>query len=228
MNTPRHPSEAADRSTLLRRGLLLEYFTVGWNVLEGVIAVGAGLASGSIALIAFGIDSFVETISGIVLIWRLRAERRGGLDERALERVERRAEVLVGVAFFILAAYVIVESVRTLLAGDAPDASPLGIALTAISIVAMLWLARAKQETGEALGSRALVADSKQTRACWQLSAAALAGLGLNAVLGWWWADPVAALVISALLIREGLEALRGEEDDGEDEPERSAGSRRD
>ena len=202
------------RGALLRRGLLLEYLTVGWNIVEGLIAVAAGLMSGSIALVAFGIDSFVETISGLVLIWRLRTEERGQLDEVALERVERRAEVLVGVAFLILAAYVAFESVRTLLAAEAPEASPIGIILTAVSIVVMLWLARAKRETGEALGSRALIADSKQTRACWYLSAVALAGLALNAVLGGWWADPVAALAIAVLLVREGREALSGQDDD--------------
>ena len=202
------------RGALLRRGLLLEYLTVGWNIVEGLIAVAAGLMSGSIALVAFGIDSFVETISGLVLIWRLRTEERGQLDEVALERVERRAEVLVGVAFLILAAYVAFESVRTLLAAEAPEASPIGIILTAVSIGVMLWLARAKRETGEALGSRALSADSKQTRACWYLSAVALAGLALNAVLGWWWADPIAALAIAVLLVREGREALSGEDED--------------
>ena len=205
---------SSTRPALVRRGLLLEYLTVGWNIIEGLIAIGAGIASGSVALIAFGVDSFVETISGGVLIWRLRTEEHGGLDEEALDRVERRAEVLVGVAFMVLAAYVAFESVRTLLAAEAPDASPVGIVLTALSIGVMLWLAKAKRETGEALGSRALIADSKQTRACWYLSAVALAGLGLNAVLGWWWADPVAALAIAVLLVREGWEALEGEDDD--------------
>jgi divalent metal cation (Fe/Co/Zn/Cd) transporter len=202
------------RPALLRRGLRLEYLTVGWNVLEGVIAIAAGLASGSVALIAFGVDSFVETISGVVLIWRLGAEARGGLDGEAVERVERRARLLVGVSFILLAVYVAFESMRTLLNAEAPDASPIGIVLTAVSIVVMLWLARAKLETGQALGSRALVADSRQTRACWYLSAVALAGLALNALLGWWWADPIAALAIAVLLVREAREALSGEDDD--------------
>ena len=206
------------RASLLQRGLRLEYLTIGWNVLEGVIAVAAGLASGSIALVAFGVDSVVETISGIVLVWRLRAEAGGGLDEEAVELVERRAEVLVGVSFLLLAGYVAFESVRTLLASEAPDASPLGIVLTSVSIAVMLWLARAKLATGRALASRALIADSRQTRACGYLSAVALAGLGLNALLGWWWADPVAALVIAGLLLREAREALSGEDDDDEDE----------
>lgn len=205
---------ALSRPDLLRRGLRLEYLTVGWNVIEGVIAIGAGVAAGSIALIGFGVDSFVETISGMVLIWRLSAEARGRLDEDAVERVERRAERLVGVAFLLLAAYVGFEAVRSLVQQEAPDASPVGIVLTALSIAVMLWLARAKQQVGEALGSRALIADSRQTYACWYLSVVALGGLALNAVFGWWWADPVAALGIVVLLVREGIEALRGEDED--------------
>ncbi len=201
------------RAGLLRHGLLLEYLTVGWNIIEGLIAIGAGIVSGSIALVGFGMDSFIESISGAVLIWRLRVERRGATDER-IELVERRAERLVGVAFLVLAAYVTFEALRSLVGGEAPDASPVGIVLTAVSIPVMLWLAAAKRRTGEALGSRALIADSKQTRACWYLSVVALAGLVANAALGWWWADPLAALGIAVLLVREGLEAVRGEDDD--------------
>lgn len=201
------------RRALIRRGLLLEYLTVGWNILEGIIAIAAGVASGSVALIGFGMDSFVESISGSILIWRLRAEW-GGADAERVEQIERRAERLVGIAFLVLAAYVAFEAARALLAAEAPDASPVGIVLTALSIVVMLWLARAKRRTGEALDSRALIADSMQTLACWYLSLVALTGLVLNAVLGWWWADPLAALGISVLLVREGLEAVRGEEDE--------------
>lgn len=203
------------RSALLARGLRLEYVTVGWNVAEGMIAAGAGLAAGSIALVGFGVDSFVESISGLVLIWRLRAETVGGADEERLEQVERRASRLVAVSFLILAAYVAFEAVRTLAAQDRPDASPVGIVLTIMSLVAMLWLARAKRDTGEALGSRALIADSHQTFACWYLSATTLAGLALNAAFGLWWADPIAALVIAVLLVREAREAWEGEDDEG-------------
>lgn len=205
---------AATRAQLLKRGLALEYVTVGWNVVEGLVAIGAGLAAGSIALIGFGIDSFVESISGSVLIWRLRAEAFGGADEERVDHVERRASRLVAVSFVILAAYVAIEAVRTLLDQDRPDASPIGIGLTALSLVVMLWLARAKRDAGEALGSRALVADSHQTFACWYLSATTLAGLTLNASLGLWWADPVAALVIAAFLVREGREAWEDEHDE--------------
>ena len=204
------------RATLLARGLRLEYLTVGWNVGEGLIAVGAGLTAGSIALIGFGVDSFVESISGSVLIWRLRAEAVGGSDEERIEHVEQRASRLVAASFLILAAYVAVEAVRTLAAQHRPDASPMGIVLTIVSLVVMLWLARAKRDTGEALNSRALVADSHQTFACWYLSATTLAGLALNAALGLWWADPVAALVIAAFLLREAREAWKGDDhDDG-------------
>lgn len=205
---------ALSRPQLLRRGLQLEYLTVGWNIVEGVVAIAAGLLAGSIALIGFGVDSFVETVSGAVLIWRLSSETRGGLDEDAMARVERRAERMVGGAFLLLAAYVAFEAVRSLANAEAPDASPVGVALTAVSIVVMLWLARQKRRTGEALGSRALVADSRQTFACWYLSMVALAGLALNALLGWWWADPVAALGIVVLLVKEGIEAFRGADDD--------------
>jgi cation diffusion facilitator family transporter len=205
---------AADRASVLRRGLLLEYLTVGWNIIEGLIAIVAGLGAGSIALIGFGIDSFVESVSGSVLIWRLRAEATGGADEERTERVERRAERLVGVSFLVLGVYVAYEAVQTLLAQERPAASPVGIALTLLSLVVMLWLARAKLRTGEALASRALIADSKQTLACWYLSAIALVGLTLNAVFGLWWADPVAALAIVVFLAREGIEALKGEDDE--------------
>jgi cation diffusion facilitator family transporter len=201
------------RPVLLRRGLRLEYLTVGWNVVEGVVAVGAGLLAGSIALIGFGVDSFVETISGAVLIWRLRAETTRHADEEAIERIEERAERFVGIAFLVLAAYVGFEAVRSLVGREEPQASPLGIVLTAVSIAVMLWLARQKRATGEALGSRALIADAMQTYACWYLSIVTLAGLALNAALGWWWADPVAALGITVLLVREGIEGLRGDDD---------------
>ena len=208
----------ATRAQLLSRGLRLEYLTVGWNIVEGLIAVGAGVAAGSIALIGFGVDSFVETISGAILIWRLRAEAGGAADEARIEHVERRASRLVAVSFLILAVYVAFEAVRTLTAQDRPDASPVGIALTAVSLLVMLWLARAKRDTGQALCSRALIADSHQTFACWYLSATTLAGLVLNAAFGLWWADPVAALVIAVFLVREAREAWEGEEGaEGED-----------
>ena len=171
----------------------------------------AALAAGSVALLGFGIDSFVESVSGSVLVWRLRSEAAGDRDEETIERFERRAERLVGFSFFALAAYVVFDAMTTLLTQERPDASPVGIALTAVSIGVMLWLARAKRRTAAELGSRALAADAEQTQACWYLSIVVLAGIGLNALFGWWWADPVAALGVSVILVREGREAWSGE-----------------
>ena len=198
------------RRALLRRGLRLEYLTVGWNLVEGAVAVAAALVAGSVALLGFGIDSFVESVSGSVLIWRLRTEVGGGHDEETIERVERRAERLVGFSFFALAAYIVFDAITTILSQERPDASPVGIAVTAVSIGVMLWLARAKRRTAADLGSRALAADAEQTQACWYLSVVVLAGIGLNALFGWWWADPLAALGISVILFREGREAWFG------------------
>jgi len=207
--------QVLQRRGLLQRGLWLEYLTVGWNLVEGVIAVGAGVLARSPALIGFGVDSFVESISGSVLIWRLRTELNGdAADSERFERIEHRAERIVGASFLLLAAYVAFEAVTTLLSRDEPDASPIGIVIAGVSLIVMLWLARAKRQTGEALASRALIADSKQTFACWYLSVTTLAGLALNALFGLWWADPVAALVICVFLVREGIDAIRGEDDD--------------
>ena len=198
-----------DRAPLLRRARWLEYLTIGWNVLEGLIAIGAAVAAGSIALLGFGVDSFVECASGLVLLWRLGAERRA-TDAEAIERLDRRAHRLVGASLFLLAAYVAVDAVLALWRGDRPTASPVGIGLTAVSIVAMVWLARAKRRTAAALGSRALEADAFQTTACFWLSIITLGGLSLNASLGWWWADPVAALGMTWFIASEGAEAWRG------------------
>jgi divalent metal cation (Fe/Co/Zn/Cd) transporter len=210
-------SAARDRTLrggFLRRGLQLEYLTVGWNIVEGAVAITAAVVSGSVALLAFGVDSLIESTSGGVLIWRLRAEQHGDEDdEAAIELIERRAERLVGVSFFVLASYVAVEAVRSLVGRSEPEASPVGMVLLVVSIGVMVWLARAKRRTADALGSRALHADAAQTLACWRLSVIALVGIALNAALGWWWADPVAALGITALLALEGLEAWRGEGD---------------
>jgi divalent metal cation (Fe/Co/Zn/Cd) transporter len=203
---------ATARAALLRRGLRLEFLTVGWNIVEGIVAVAAGVAAGSIALIGFGVDSFVESISGAVLIWRLGVEARGNADEERIEQVEQRAARLVAISFVILAAYVAFEALRSLVGQERPEASPVGIGLTALSIVVMLWLARAKRRTGEALGSRALIADSHQTFACWYLSVTTLAGLALNAAFGLWWADPLAALVIAGFLVKEARETWEGDD----------------
>lgn len=201
------------RAGLLRRALLLEILTVGWNVVEGMVAVAAALAAGSIALLGFGIDSFVESFSGGILLWRLQAERRdmSGAD---IERLDRRARKLVAVSLFLLAAWVAFDATRSLWGRETPEVSLVGIAVTSVSIFVMLWLSRAKRRAAAALGSRALEADAFQTTACWWLSIITLVGLGLNAALGWWWADPVAALAMVSLIVHEGREAWRGEECD--------------
>ena len=152
----------------------------------------------------------VESASGGILIWRLRAERRA-LDQAAIERLDRRAHRLVGISLFLLAAFVAFESVRTLAIAERPDPTLVGIVLTSGSIAVMMWLARAKRRAAKALGSRALEADAFQTTACWWLSVLSLSGMGLNAALGWWWADPVAALIMVPIIVKEGIEALRGE-----------------
>jgi cation diffusion facilitator family transporter len=205
---------ARSRRALLDRGLRLEYLTVGWNLIEGAVGIIAALAAGSVALLGFGIDSFVESASGSVLVWRLRAEASGDRDEETIERIERRAERLVAVSFLLLAAYIVFDAITTLLSQERPAASPIGLAVTAVSIGVMLWLARAKRRAAAELGSRALAADAEQTQACWYLSMVVLAGIGLNALFGWWWADPVAALGVSLILVREGREAWSGGEHD--------------
>ena len=199
------------RPTLLRRGLRLEYLTVSWNVVEGVIAVTAALLAGSVALLGFGIDSFVECASGAVLIWRLTAERRAS-DHETIERIEHLAQKLVAGSLVALAVYVIVDASISLALRHRPEASPVGIGLTAVSLGVMWRLARAKRRTAIALGSRALEADAFQTTACWWLSLVVLGGIGLNAVFGWWWADPLAAIGMTYFLVREAREAWRGEE----------------
>jgi divalent metal cation (Fe/Co/Zn/Cd) transporter len=201
----------ATRSDLLHRALRLEWLTVGWNVLEGLIAVAAALAAGSVALLGFGIDSFVESASGGILIWRLLAEKRA-VDHQAVERLDRRARRLVAISLFALALYVAIDASFSLWRAERPGASPVGIVVTILSMLVMVWLARAKRRAAVALGSRALEADAFQATACWWLSLITLAGIGLNAAFGWWWADPVAALGMTLLLIREGAEAWRGED----------------
>ena len=204
-------SNLTNRPSAVQRALRLEYLTVGWNILEGIVAVAAALGAGSIALLGFGIDSFVECASGGILIWRLLAERKSE-DARAVERLDRRAHKLVGLSLFGLALYIFADAVLSLLHGERPRPSRVGIAITSISIGVMLWLARAKRRAAVALGSRALEADSFQTTACWWLSVITLSGVGFNAAFGWWWADPAAAIGMSYFLVREGLEAWRGEQ----------------
>jgi len=189
------------RQANVRRGRNLEYLTIGWNSLEAVVAVGAGLLAGSIALVGFGVDSVIESLSGAVLLWRLFAG----------EHREELALKLVGVSFLLLAAYVAFDAGKSLLFREPPETSYIGIGLAVLSLIVMPILARAKRQVAANLKSRALEADSRQTDICAYLSAILLVGLGLNALFGWWWADPVAGLVMIPIIAKEGVEALRGE-----------------
>ena len=204
------PRSPASRARTLSHALRLEYLTVGWNVIEGVVALAAALAAGSVALLAFGIDSFVECASGAILIWRLRAERTAK-DAAAIERLDRRAHQLVGLSLFALAAWVVFDASKSLYLQERPQPSVVGIVLLVLSIAAMYWLAKAKRRAAAALKSRALEADSFQTSACFWLSVVGLVGIGLNAAFGFWWADPIAGFGIAMLLVKEGREGLRGE-----------------
>ena len=204
-------------SRLRRRGLTLAGATIAWNVFEAVVAVSAGLAAGSIALVGFGFDSMIEVLSAWVVVWQFRGELHGGYDVAR----EQRALRLIGLTFFVLAAYVVVEAARDLFFVDAEaDESPIGIALASLSLAVMPALAWAKRRTADRLHSPTLRADATQTLLCSWLSAALLVGLGLNAVAGWWWADPVAALAIAGLAVHEGQEAIggRGEHHEHDDD----------
>lgn len=191
-----------------RRAVRLEQATIAYNVLEGVVAVTAGLAAGSVALVGFGFDSGIEVAAAAVVLWRLRADIRGGEVDEARQR---RALRFIAVTFFVLAGYVIVEGVRDLVTGAAPDTSPVGIALTGVSIMIMPALAWAKARAGQAMNSRLVVADAAETRLCAWLSVSTFAGLVAFAVLGWTWIDAVAGFVIAGFAINEGREAWEGE-----------------
>lgn len=195
------------RSELLKRGLRLEALTISWNVVEAGVAIGAGVIAGSVALVGFGLDSTIETIAASALYVRLRAEMKGASEEEA-EAHEVRALRIVGVTFFALALYILYEAGSTLWLQEAPEASPIGIGLAGLSLLVMPLLAWRKLRTGQALESRALIADAKETIACSYLSLTLLLGLGANALFGWWWADPVAALAMLPWVIREAREAL--------------------
>jgi divalent metal cation (Fe/Co/Zn/Cd) transporter len=195
--------DPADRARLGRRAQLLAAASVSYNTVEAVVAIAAGMVAGSVALIGFGLDSVVEVSSALVILWQFRARLPQSREQQALR--------LIALSFFALAAYVAVDSVRVLATGAEPDSSPVGIALAAASLVVMPWLAWAQRRTGRALHSTAVVADSTQTRLCAWMSAVLLVGLGLNAALGWSWADPVAGLLIAGIALKEGRQAWRGE-----------------
>jgi divalent metal cation (Fe/Co/Zn/Cd) transporter len=190
-----------------QKGLLAEYFTVGWNIIEGIVAIVAGILAGSIALVGFGLDSYLEVASGLVLIWRL--GKSGFGDGHEEEAADKKAVLFVGVTFFALAAYVLYESGKKLYFHERPEASLIGIILAIISLIAMPLLAFYKKNIAAEINSRALRADALETLACSYLSLTLLLGLGANALFGWWWADPVAALVMIYFLVHEGTGAVR-------------------
>ena len=195
------------RAAVAQRGRKLEYFTIAWNVVEGLLAIALGAIAGSISLVGFGLDSFIEVMSGAALLWRVSVDA----DEERRELNERRALRMVGVCFLLLALYITYESVTDLWHKQAPEHSVPGIILACVSLAVMPILSRAKRKVGRELNSVAMQADAKQTDFCVYLSAILVVGLVLNALFNFWWADPVGALVMVPLIAREGTEALRGE-----------------
>ena len=199
------PLPPAEPSGLVRRARALAWLGIGWHVVEFGIAIGAGIAASSIALIGFGADSLVESLAGFVVVWRF------GWRRAQLEKAERRAQQLVAACFLLLAVYVGAEAIHTLVAGSHPQASWIGIGLAAFTAPTMPLLAAAKRRVGNRLGSAATVQEGVQNMVCAYLSVALLVGLLANATAGWWWADPVAALVIAGVAVKEGRASWRGE-----------------
>jgi len=198
---------ALDRHLIAQRGKRLEYFTIAWNILEGLVAVVAGGAAGSISLVGFGIDSFIEVMSGSTLLWRMATDA----DAQTRERNERVSLRMVGVLFLALALYVTYESISDLTRRTAPENSLPGIVLACVSLVVMPLRSHKKKKVGRELASAAMHADARQTDFCVYLSAILLIGLLCNALFGWWWADPVAALVMVPIIAKEGMDGLRGQ-----------------
>jgi divalent metal cation (Fe/Co/Zn/Cd) transporter len=195
----------AHRARLVRRAKQLAWLGVGWHGIEAAIAIGAGVVAGSIALVGFGADSLIESAAGFVLLWRFAAARASS------EAAEQRAQKLIAISFYLLAAYIGVEAIRSLIGGEHPDVSWVGIGLAGFTLLTMPPLAIAKSRVAEQLGSPAGKSESRQTTLCAWLSLGLLVGLGLNALAGWWWADPATALLIAAVAVREGRESWRGD-----------------
>ena len=198
---------------LYRKGLFLEYFTVGYNIIEAFVSIVFGSIANSIALIGFGLDSVVESLSGLVLIWRLR--QHGKIPEAEEERIEKKATRIVALTFFVLGSYVLFQSLKKLIGKEISDPSPPGIIIAIVSMIIMPFLTWQKYRTGKQIQSRALIADSKETLACAFLSVALLLGLGSNYLFGFWQADPIAGLIIVIFLFREGLEGWKESREDG-------------
>ena len=213
------PDDKISTDRLYKKGLHLEYFTVGYNILEAIGSIVFGGLAASIALIGFGLDSIVESLSGLVLIWRLK--KHGKISPEAEERIEKRATKFVAVTFFILGLYILAEAIRKLILAEAAEPSLAGIIIAVASLIIMPLLSWQKYKTARKIDSRALAADAKETLACSFLSVALLLGLGANYLFGFWQADPIAGLIIVAFLFREGWEGWResGEEDEVEHRP---------
>ena len=199
------PPHDSERARLVTRARRLAWLGISWHVVEAAIAFIAGAAAGSIALIGFGADSLVESLAGLILVWRFGGRRTESAS------AERRAQRLIGLSFFLIAGYVVIEASRTLVTAEHPDASWVGVGLAAVTLVTMPMLASAKAKVGEKLGSSATKSEGRQNLLCAYLSAGLMVGLGANALFGWWWADPATALLIAAVAVQEGRETWRGE-----------------
>lgn len=197
---------AAARQIFARRGKRLEYFTIAWNSIEGLVAVVAGIVAGSISLVGFGLDSFIEVVSGATLLWRMSVDA----DAQSRGRNEGLSLKIVGGCFVALSVYIAYQAARDLFGAKPPEHSIPGIVLACVSLIVMPLLSRAKRKVGIALDSAAMRADAKQTDFCAYLSAILLAGLALNALFGWWWADPLTALIMAPIIAKEGFENLQG------------------
>jgi divalent metal cation (Fe/Co/Zn/Cd) transporter len=202
--TVHHSAPAPDRDRLVSRARMLAWAGIAWHVAEAAIAIGAGVAAGSVALIGFGADSLIETVAGLIVVWRFAAARLNS------EAAELRAQRLIAASFILLAGYVGIEATRSLIEGDHPSASWVGLGLAAVTLVAMPLLAGGKSRVGNELHSSATVSESRQTMICAYLSAGLLVGLSANAILGWWWADPLTALGIAGVALYEARESWRG------------------
>jgi divalent metal cation (Fe/Co/Zn/Cd) transporter len=199
------PAQTHERAKLEQRARWLAWGGIAWHFVEFAIAIGAGVAASSIALVGFGIDSLIESLAGFVVVWLFTGTRIGSA------RAERRAQQLIAMSFYVLAAYVVIQAIRSLIEGIRPEVSWVGIALAAFTAATMPLLAIAKRRVGRSLGSSATVQEASQTWLCAYLSVALLIGLGANALFGWWWADAAAAFVIAAVAVREGRESWRGD-----------------
>jgi divalent metal cation (Fe/Co/Zn/Cd) transporter len=194
-----------DRGPLVRRGILLNYLTIGYNTVEAIVSLAAGIIAGSVALVSFGVDSAIEVTSAGAAQVRLRADS----DPARREKFEQWTHRVVGASFLLLAAYVLIDAGRSLLLRQPPESSEVGIILLALSVVVMPLLARAKRKVAVGLRSGTLAADAAQTSLCAYLSVIALAGVGLNALFGWWWADPIAAIAMLPIILKEGVDGIR-------------------